>query len=89
MSSSQKPLQPNPKKGIVKVENKPNPAFLGMFMPKKFIMRKTAAVASTSKTTAAAVKPAASPVISSGADAALETLKRSLASESQKKAENT
>ena len=81
-------LQTNPKKGIVKVENKPNAAFAGMFMQKKFGTKRSTSVASGSKTAATAVKPATSPVTTS-ADSALETLKRSLASESQKKADNT
>ncbi|KAG9241402.1 hypothetical protein BJ878DRAFT_520921 [Calycina marina] len=80
-SSSQ---TPNPKKGIAKEESKPNAAFIGMFASKKFGMKK-----STPAGPRATATHTTSTSTTAGADAALEILKKSFATESQKKADNT
>lgn len=77
-------LQAN--KAIIRVEDKPNAAFQGMFASKRFGMKKPAIAGPKAK---AAITATISTSATAGTDAALEILKKSLATESQKKADNT
>ena len=79
------PLMPNPRKGITKVENKPNSQFLAIFASKKLVPSKRP-INSTPKPASTLNKTASD---TAGTDAALAALKNSLASENAKKAENT
>jgi hypothetical protein len=81
-----KPLQPNPLKGVVKVENKPHPQFLAMFHTKKLVPAKKPTPPTNRSVAAVNSKMAGSR---EGADEALAALQSSLASENAKKAENT
>jgi len=79
------PLPPNPKKGRVKVQNKPHTSFIAMF-------GKTALVPSKRKApeTSKAPTPATMPASAEArVDDALASLKNSLASEKAKKDEKT
>jgi RNA polymerase II elongation factor ELL len=85
-----RPLPPNPKKGVIKVEQKSNPQFLAMLGAKSLAIKTpspTLAAKTTQKPTS--TTNTKTPSLTPGSDAALAQLQISMASENAKKAGNT
>jgi hypothetical protein len=85
-----RPLKPNPKKGVIKVEQKSCPQFLAMLGAKSLTTKKptpTANAKADPKSTASSTTK--TQPLTLAKDAALAQLQSSMASENAKKAENT
>lgn len=82
-------LRPDIKKGVIKVQNKPNLSWVASLTGKRYIPAAFAQTKSTTKPTTSTTKTTKPASDTSGADAALSQLQGALASEKQKKLANT